>query len=112
MVKKSDKYKLDDLAIYKDTSFRNFAALTMPNVPVYDTSVKHMIESQTPVLPLEDQYYDNETPIHIYKDFDFKNMPLDPSALAHARNYVPPIPDPGSPQIAQPVVNQPEKVTV
>lgn len=96
------------LNLYKSRDFRNFAAMYMPDVPVVDTSVKTLMQSSTPVLPLEEQFYDNDTPIHIYKSFDFKNMPMDPSALAHARNYVAPTPEPENPVISQPVVNNPE----
>lgn len=100
------------LNLYKSRDFRNFAAMYMPDVPVVDTSVKTLMQTSTPVLPLEEQFYDNDTPIHIYKSFDFKNMPMDPSALAHARNYVAPTPAPENPVIAQPVVNNPENTTV
>lgn len=100
------------LNLYKSRDFRNFASLFMPEVPIVDTSVKTLMQTSTPVLPLEEQFYDNDTPIHIYKSFDFKNMPLDPSALQHARNYVAPFSAPENPQISQPVVNQPDNVSV
>lgn len=79
-----------------------FLALNMlyPNVKDYDTSVESMIESGSPVLPTEEQFYDNDTPIHIYKSFDFKNMPVDPSAIKASMNYVEP-----SPVNSAPVVN-------
>lgn len=89
---------------------RIFSALMCPDVPVRDTSVKTLMETSQPVLPLEEQYYDNDTPIHIYKSFDFKNMPMDPSALNHARNYVEPSSQPSAPVGAQEVVNQPSNV--
>lgn len=101
-----------ELNLYRSRDFRNFASMYMPEVPIVDTSVKTLMQTSTPVLPLEEQYYDNDTPIHIYKSFDFKNMPMDPSALLHARNYVAPSPAPENPVISQPVVNQPENVTV
>lgn len=75
----------------------NQLQLLYPNVPDYDTSVKSMIESSTPVLPTEEQYYDNETPIHIYKSFDFKNMSLDPSQIKSSMQYVEPVPTPSAP---------------
>ena len=78
----------------------NQLQLLYPNVPDYDTSVKSMIESSTPVLPTEEQYYDNETPIHIFKSFDFKNMPVDPSQIKSSMNYVPPVPIPSAPSAA------------
>lgn len=101
-----------ELNLYKSRDFRNFVALYMPSVPIVDTSVKTLMQTSTPVLPLDEQYYDNDTPIHIYKSFDFKNMPMDPSALNHARNYVEPSAVPDNPVISQPVVNQPENVAV
>ena len=85
---------------------RIFSSLMCPEVPVRDTSVKTLMETSQPVLPLEEQFYDSDTPIHIYKSFDFKNMPMDPSALNHARNYVEPTPQPAAPVAAQEVVNQ------
>ena len=100
--------KSENLALYKSQDFRNFAALMIPDVPVYDTSVKNLMQSQQPVLPMEEQFYDNDTPIHIYKSFDFKNMPMDPNALSHARNYVAPVPNPTNPVVSQPVANAPE----
>ena len=78
----------------------NQLQLLYPNVPDYDTSVKSMIESSTPVLPTEEQYYDNETPIHIFKSFDFKNMPVDPSQIKSSMQYVPPVPTPSAPAAA------------
>ena len=82
--------------------FGTFLMLNMlyPNVKDYDTSVESMIESGSPVLPTEEQFYDNDTPIHIYKSFDFKNMPVDPSAVKASMNYVEP-----SPVNSAPVVN-------
>lgn len=102
--------KPDKFALYKSQDFRNFVAMVMPDVPVYDTSVKNLMQTSQPVLPMEEQFYDNDTPIHIYKSFDFKNMPMDPGALSHARNYVAPVPEPINPVAAQPVVNAPENV--
>lgn len=104
MAKTKKDPKLD---IYKNSEFRSYAALMIPQVTVYDTSVKNLMQTSQPVLPLEEQFYDNDTPIHIYKSFDFKNMPMDPSALNHARNYVEPTPQPSAPVVEQPVVNQP-----
>lgn len=86
---------------------RIFSSLMCPDVPVRDTSVKTLMETSQPVLPLEEQYYDSDTPIHIYKSFDFKNMPMDPSAIIHARNYVEPSAQPSDPVVAHEVVNQP-----
>ena len=83
-----------------EQSVFNQLQLLYPNVPDYDTSVKSMIESSTPVLPTEEQYYDNETPIHIFKSFDFKNMPVDPSQIKSSMNYVPPVPTPSAPAAA------------
>lgn len=83
-----------------EQSVFNQLQLLYPNVPDYDTSVKSMIESSTPVLPTEEQYYDNETPIHIFKSFDFKNMPVDPSQIKSSMNYVPPVPTPSVPSAA------------
>lgn len=77
-----------------DNKEKSLLNLIFPIVANYDTSVKSMIESGTPVLPTEEQFYDNETPIHIYKSFDFKNMSMDPSALERSRNYVAPTPEP------------------
>lgn len=71
-----------------DNKEKSLLNLIFPIVANYDTSVKSMIESGTPVLPTEEQFYDNDTPIHIYKSFDFKNMSMDPSALERSRNYV------------------------
>lgn len=87
-----------------------FSALMCPDVPVRDTSVKTLMETSQPVLPMEEQFYDSDIPIHIYKSFDFKNMPMDPSALNHARNYVEPVSQPSAPVVAQEVVNQPSNV--
>lgn len=83
-----------------EQSVYNQLQLLYPNVPDYDTSVKSMIESSTPVLPTEEQYYDNETPIHIYKSFDFKNMPVDPSQIKSSMHYVEPVPTPPAPSAA------------
>lgn len=80
-----------------------------PNVKDYDTSVESMIESGSPVLPTEEQYYDNDTPIHIYKSFDFKNMPVDPSAVKASMQYVEPSPAP-APAPASAVVETPQSV--
>lgn len=105
-----------DTTISLENQFRTnqdvkiFSAFMCPDVPVRDTSVKTLMETSQPVLPLEEQYYDNDVPIHIYKSFDFKNMPMDPSALNHARNYVEPTPQPSAPIAAQEVVNQPSNV--
>lgn len=63
--------------------------ILFPVVPVVDTSVKSMIEQGTPVAPVESQFFDQESPLHIFKSFDFKNMVKDPHALNHARSYVP-----------------------
>ena len=70
----------------------NQLSLLYPNVPTYDTSVKSMIEQGTPVLPTDEQFYDNDTPIHIYKSFDFNSMSIDPSVLKSSMNYVEPSP--------------------
>lgn len=68
--------------------------ILFPVVPVIDTSVKAMLEQGTPVAPIESQFFDQETPLHIYKSFDFNNMPKDPHALNAARNYKPSDPVP------------------
>lgn len=86
--------------ILLEQSVYNQLQLLYPNVPDYDTSVKSMIESSVPVLPTEEQYYDNETPIHIFKSFDFKNMPVDPSQIKSSMQYVPPVPTPSAPAAA------------
>ena len=104
--------KKDNLNFYKSPDFRAYASMYMPDVPVRDTSVKTLMETSQPVLPMEEQYYDNDTPIHIYKSFDFKNMPMDPSALHHARSFVAPQAQPAAPVIQQSVTNQPDNVIV
>lgn len=91
-----------------EQSVYNQLQLLYPNVPDYDTSVKSMIESSTPVLPTEEQYYDNETPIHIFKSFDFKNMPVDPSQIKSSMQYVPPVPTPSAPAAASAETQQSE----
>lgn len=82
--------------------------ILFPVVPIVDTSVKSMIEQGTPVAPVESQFLDQESPLHIFKSFDFKNMPKDPHALNNARSYVPPVKDTvpvQTPVNAQPVEN-------
>lgn len=108
MATKKDKPISLENQFRTNQDFKIFSALMCPDVPVRDTSVKTLMETSQPVLPLEEQYYDNDTPIHIYKSFDFNNMPMDPSALIHARNYVEPIPQSSAPVVEQPVVNQPQ----
>lgn len=66
--------------------------ILFPVVPIVDTSVKSMIEQGTPVAPVESQFLDQESPLHIFRSFDFKNMPKDPHALNNARRYTPPKP--------------------
>lgn len=68
--------------------------ILFPSVPVIDTSVKAMLEQGTPVSPIESQFFDQESPLHIYKSFDFNNMPKDPHALNAARNFKPSEPVP------------------
>lgn len=79
--------------------------ILFPSVPVVDTSVQSMLEQGTPVAPVESQYFDTETPLHIFKSFDFKNMPKDPHAIKQAQKYVPPAPSEPIPQAN--VINQP-----
>lgn len=107
MASKKDKPISLENQFRTNLDVRIFSSLMCPDVPVRDTSVKTLMETSQPVLPLEEQYYDSDTPIHIYKSFDFKNMPMDPSALIHARNYVEPNLQPSDPLGAQEVVNQP-----
>lgn len=89
----------------------NIEKILFPQVPVVDTSVKSMIEQGTPVAPVESQFMDQESPLHIFKSFDFKNMPKDPHALNNARSYVPPATKDPAP-VQTPVISQPvENVT-
>ena len=76
--------------------------ILFPVIPVVDTSVKSMIEQGTPVSPVESQFLDQESPLHIYRSFDFKNLPKDPHALNHARSYVPPAPSKESAPVQSP----------
>lgn len=80
-------------------------SILFPIVPVIDTSVKSMLEQGTPVAPIESQYFDQETPLHIYKSFDFKNMPKDPHAINAARSYKQPAPPVETPVTPTQTVN-------
>lgn len=86
----------------------SFEKILFPQVPVVDTSVKSMIEQGTPVAPVESQFMDQESPLHIFKSFDFKNMPKDPHALNIARSYVPPATQDPAP-VQSPVINNVEQ---
>lgn len=63
--------------------------ILFPSIPYVDTSVKSMLEQGTPSLPLDAQFLDQESALHIYKSFDLNNIAKDPTQLKHARNFKP-----------------------